>query len=473
MIDLPRERDFLRFKILRMQRVASWIIAVSPESIRPFWLRLRSSPMAARIARGTFWTVSGAIISRLLGLASSVIMARLLGKTHFGEFSTIQSTIGMFGTFAGLGIGITATKYVAELRERDPARCGRVIGFSLGAALIGGAAAGLGLVLFGGWLAAHTLADTSLAPLLRAGGALVIFSALQGAYLGALAGFEAFKQTAWVIWAGSLAGIPLAIVCTIWLGLMGAVWALILQTAFICVLSHWALRQEMARANIRTSFALSLHEWSMLMRFTLPVFISTMLATQAGWLSRTLLVNQPSGYDQMALISAANSWMNLVNFLPWTMGGVLAPIFANLYATHRRADFLKLLRHNLLLNIGVGLAFALPLMLFASLILRGYGRDFREGVPIFVLTMICGLFITLNNLFSRAMQSAGKAWIDLASNGLWALVVLAGCWPLVHSYQGLGLVGAHTLAALALLIWQWLFVRRLLQNACQRTAPAS
>jgi O-antigen/teichoic acid export membrane protein len=254
---------------------------------------------------------------------------------------------------------------------------------------------------------------------------------------------------------------------------MGAVWALILQTAFICVLSHWALRQEMARANIRTSFALSLHEWSMLMRFTLPVFISTMLATQAGWLSRTLLVNQPSGYDQMALISAANSWMNLVNFLPWTMGGVLAPIFANLYATHRRADFLKLLRHNLLLNIGVGLAVALPLMVFAPLILRGYGRDFREGVPIFVLTMICGLFITLNNLFSRAMQSAGKAWIDLASNGLWALVVLAGCWPLVHSYQGLGLVGAHTLAALALLIWQWLFVRRLLQNACQRTAPAS
>jgi O-antigen/teichoic acid export membrane protein len=76
--------------------------------------------------------------------------------------------------------------------------------------------------------------------------------------------------------------------------------------------------------------------------------------------------------------------------------------------------------------------------------------------------MICSLCIAFNNLLSRAMQSAGKAWIDLASNGLWALVVAAGSWPLIHYYKGLGLVTVHTFAAVGLLIWQWFVVRRLL-----------
>jgi O-antigen/teichoic acid export membrane protein len=448
-----------------MQRVANWIIAVSPEPLRPVWLRLRSSPLGARIARGTFWMLMGAVISRMLGLLTSILLARILGKIAFGELSIIQSTTGLFGAFAGLGIGITATKYVAEFRESKPVRCGRVIGFSLSAALAGGSLAGLGLFLFGGWLATRTLAAPQLAPLLRASTGLVVFGALQGAYLGAMSGFEAFKQVSRVNWISSLVGVPLAVAGTVLAGLEGAVWAMILQAALGCALGHWALARETRKAKIQISFALSMEEWSMLWRFTLPAFLSTLLATPAGWFSRTLLVNQPGGYADAALVSAANQWMNLVNFLPGTMGGVLVPIFSNLYADGRRAEFMKLLRHNLLLNTGVGLAVAVPLMLFAPLILRFYGPGFGEGTAIFIVTMISGLFIAFNNLFSRAMQSAGKAWVDLTSNGLWALVVVAGSWPLVHCSKGLGLVVAHAVAAVALMIWQWVVVRRLLRVA--------
>ena len=452
-----------------MQRVASWIIAVSPETLRLFWFRVQASPLGNRLARGTFWMVTGTVISRVLGLVSSVILARILGKIPFGEFGTIQSTVGLFGAFAGLGIGITATKYVAEFRETETDRCGRVIGFSLGAAMIGGVLAGLGLVIFGGWLAAHTLAAPQLAPLLRAGAGLVVFGALQGAYLGALAGFEAFKQVCWVNWISSIVGAPVAVIATLWAGLDGAVWALVLQTILGCAYGHVALVKEAAKASVKISFALSRQEWSMLWRFTLPAFLSALVATPAGWFSRTLLVNQPGGYAEAALVSAANQWMTLVNFLPWTMGGVLVPIFANLYATGRRDEFMKLLRHNLLLNTGAALAVALPLMIGSLWILKCYGAGFSEGVPIFVLTMLASVFVAINNLFSRAMQSAGRAWIDLTSNGLWALVVLAGSWPLIHFYKGLGLVAIHTFAALALVLWQWLIISRLLTRGNQTT----
>lgn len=453
-----------------MLRVARWIISVLPRPLQQLWFRIRASPLGLRLAHGTFWMVSGQVITRVLGLFSSIIVARILGKVPFGEFGTIQSTVGLFGVFAGLGIGITATKYVAEFREQQIERCGRVIGFSLAAALVGGILASLGLLFFGDWLAAHTLAAPQLAPMLRVGAGLVIFGSLQGAYLGALAGFEAFKQVCWVNFISSVLAVPLLVVGAMWDGLMGAVWGLVLQAVLLCVFGHAALLKEAAKAGIKITLGFHPDEWAMLWRFTLPAFLSSMLATPAGWFSRTLLVNQPSGYAEAALVSAANQWMNLVNFLPYTMGGVLVPIFASLYAAGRRDEFMKLLRRNLWLNAAVALAVALPLMLCSSIILEFYGHGFQDGIPIFILSMICGVVVAINNLLSRTMQSAGRAWIDLSSYLLWAVVIVAGSVLFIPHHKGLGLVATNTFAALLLAGWQWLITSRLLKKA-ERALP--
>ncbi len=54
----------------------------------------------------------------------------MLGKEEFGKLGIVQSTVGMFQVFAGFGLGLTATKYVAEFRDSDPAKTGRIIGLS-------------------------------------------------------------------------------------------------------------------------------------------------------------------------------------------------------------------------------------------------------------------------------------------------------------------------------------------------------
>ncbi|NOZ40854.1 MAG: oligosaccharide flippase family protein [Planctomycetes bacterium] len=74
--------------------------------------------------------MAGAVISRGLMLVASILVARMLGKTVYGELGMIRSTVGMFGVFAGFGLGLTATKHVAEFRESDPERAGRIVGFT-------------------------------------------------------------------------------------------------------------------------------------------------------------------------------------------------------------------------------------------------------------------------------------------------------------------------------------------------------
>ena len=79
-----------------------------------FKARITKSPLALRLAQGAFWSLSGAVLARGLGLLATIFVARLLGKEGFGALGLIQSTVGMFGVVAGFGMGMTATKNIAE-----------------------------------------------------------------------------------------------------------------------------------------------------------------------------------------------------------------------------------------------------------------------------------------------------------------------------------------------------------------------
>lgn len=80
-----------------------------------------------RLISGVLWNLVAMIASRGSTLVVTIIVARVLGTAKYGEIGIIQSTIGMFGTFAGMGLGVTCTKYLAELKYEDPARAGRII----------------------------------------------------------------------------------------------------------------------------------------------------------------------------------------------------------------------------------------------------------------------------------------------------------------------------------------------------------
>src|SRR5271169_5490023 len=109
----------------------AWIVAKHRELVPAGSLR-------ARFTLGIVWSLAGAVVSRGFLLAASVVCAWFLGKEGFGALGMIQSTAGMFGIFAGLGLGITATKYVSEFRRQDPLRTGRILALSASAAFLSG-----------------------------------------------------------------------------------------------------------------------------------------------------------------------------------------------------------------------------------------------------------------------------------------------------------------------------------------------
>ena len=196
--------------------------------------QIEASPIGYRLARGAFWSLTGSIIARGLGLLSGIVVARVLGKAEFGQLGMIQSTVGMFGVFAGLGLGLTATKHVAEFKTTDPARAGRIIGLSSLVSWGSGTVVTAILFFLSPWLAAHTLAAPELSGLLQLGCLLLLLGGVNGAQTGALAGFEAFKAIARVSLIVGAISLPITIGCVVYLGVRGAVWAQILNPATQC-----------------------------------------------------------------------------------------------------------------------------------------------------------------------------------------------------------------------------------------------
>ncbi|MEI8356551.1 MAG: oligosaccharide flippase family protein, partial [Deltaproteobacteria bacterium] len=143
--------------------------------MRRLWDRIKASSFGYRLAHGTFWSMMGAGASQSLMLLTSIISARILGKQQFGEFGIINNTIGMFGVFAGFALGMTATKYVAEFRRKDPAKAGRIVALSSLVAMGTGAAVALVLLVIAPWLASKTLAAPQLTTLLRISAGFLFF----------------------------------------------------------------------------------------------------------------------------------------------------------------------------------------------------------------------------------------------------------------------------------------------------------
>jgi O-antigen/teichoic acid export membrane protein len=402
--------------------------------------------LRARFALGAFWSVAGAVGSRGFLLVASILCARFLGKEAFGVLGMIQSTAGMFGIVAGLGLGMTATKYVSELRRQDPLKTGRILALSAAAAFISGSIMTILVILLAPYLAQHVLAAPQLAAPLAIGSGLVFFGALNGAQTGALAGFEAFQTIARVnIYAG-LASFPL-VVLSVWRGgLRGAVWGSVAALAVNWALNNRALRGECAKASISYQLAGCRRELGILHRFSLPAFLASILVVTAIWICNALLARQPQGYAEFGLYAAADKWRLMILFVPTSMFAMVLPVLSNLYGEGDGAGFQKVFRANLRLNASLAFLGALLIAALAAPIMAVYGKLFRGGRIVLVVLAFSAVAEVFNSILGQRLIAVHQMWWRFACDLLLIAVLVGLAWVLIPKWGALGLATSYGLA---------------------------
>ncbi|MBN1666146.1 MAG: oligosaccharide flippase family protein, partial [Anaerolineales bacterium] len=401
-------------------------------------------PLVARLVRGAFWSMTGAAISRGLLFLSTIIVARILGKYDYGRLDIVQNTILTFQVFTGFGLGLMATKFIAEFHRKDPLKTGRIIALSSLIGMTTGLIGALIMLILAQWLATDVLADAQLQLMLRVGAISIFFSAMNGAQTGALAGFEAFKAIAKINTIAGILSFPMIAGGVYFGGLYGAVWGFAASQFTNWLINHLVLRSVMAQANISMVFRGLQSELPNLWGFALPTILSEVLVTPVNWICRTLLVNQPDGFAELGLYAAGLQVATIISSVVIVLGAPLLPILSEqrLGAKSETAQY-----YNIFFFWMLSLVMVLPLMAFPEVIGWLFGSQFAGRLSNQVFSLI--LFFTLINSFKRglgnAVVAAGLMWWSFASNAFWGILVLS-LFSFLVKYGALGFAISMTIA---------------------------
>jgi O-antigen/teichoic acid export membrane protein len=432
--------------------------------------KVLQSPLGRRLTTGIVWSLAGSVTARLLTLAASILVSRQLGKEGFGELGIVQSTTMMLGEFAGAGVGLAATKFIAEYRESQPEKAARILSMNVVLAFCTGLVLAIVLACFSQQVATHLLKRAELADLLQWGSVLLLFSTLYGATLGAITGFEAFQRIAIINIFNGVTSLTLQSVLLHYFGLNGVMAALAITAALTFLMAYRTLRECMKKYRITFDFLSAPSELPHLYTFNLPALLSTLMVVPVNWTCNLLLVRHLNGYSEMGLFNAANQWRMALLFIPTTIGSVVLPILSSMIGADDIRGYRKILTYNLLINVIVSLFIIVAVCSLSHLIMSKYGEGFAEGALILQVLMLVAGLMAINTIIAHAISSIGALWVGFSFNLAWAVVVISGALLLIPRYGALGLAYANLIAYGLHTIWQYTFVQWRLRRGRPVTA---
>ena len=415
-------------------------------------VRLGGQGIGARLARGTLWSMASAVLVRGLGLLGAMLAARLLGAEAFGEVGVVQQVAAMMGTLAGLGVGTTASRFIAASRVSRPLYAARILSataaWSWGSALLGGAL----LALLAPWLAAGPLAAPSLQVPLLAAVPLLVFSLVAQAQAGGLAGFEAFRAMATSNVVGGVLGVPLQVLGAWKFGVPGFVLGLATAELLRWLLGRRALARAMAAAGMawqRPHRA----ELAQLLGFGLPSMLAGMLVGPVLLVCFAIVGRHQGGYAEVGLFQATQQFRNLLIFVAVQAASAIVPVLAAAHGAHDRPGLARGLRRAVLWSAGSSALLSLLLVVAAPLAMRGFGQAFASHWTLLWWLALLAPLQALNAVGSAALSAVNRPWTLLLATVVFACGALA---TVLHTPTAFGLIlsqGLGSLLALGMIAW--------------------
>lgn len=399
--------------------------------------------LKGKLIYGFFWNFISAVASQGFPLIASIITARLLGTYGYGQLGMINSTVVLFATFAGLGLGTTATKFIAQFHQTDPERTGRIIGLTNLFGLISGSLICIILFIIAPWLATNMLAAPELITELRIISLLLIFNTLLGVQSGTIAGFGAFKNLARIAIIQGIIASVLTITGVYLFGLIGAVTALVINSAINLILFRISIRNLVKEFKIKVNYLKSWKEKNIIWELSLPTMLSGAMVGPVVWIANIIIINNPGGYAQLGLFNAANQWKSVLSFLPIVIGGVLLPmVSANINKENKALETV-----NVLASWIVVIIIALPLISFPEIIALFYGQDYSSIVFLqsISLIMLVSCILSYKEGIGRKLIAKNLMWWGFLSNMLWAILFL-GSIIIFKSFGSLGLALSYIIS---------------------------
>lgn len=410
--------------------------------------KIERTSLEFRFLRNVFWTLSSSIISRVLTLVSLLVTARILGQEDYGALGMIRSTTLTFASFAGLGLGLTATKFVAEYRNMHREKAQKIISLTYTFALVSGLFFCILFLFASDVISADLMNRAELSPEVKISSLILLFSTLIGAQTGIASGLESFKSIALTNLIAGIISLPLMILATYMYEIKGAVIGFCINQVLVFTILHFKVAKLLKQNLIPLSLSLGhlVNEFGTLWKFTIPAFLATLIPVFVLWLTNTWLIQLPNGYESLAVIDIANQWKEVVMYLPAILGTSILPILSS-YSGNGNNDaksYGKVMKIYFLVMTGITLTIILPVVIFSSKLLKLYGfHPTMDDELVLILYSTSSIFLIIASGIGQVLISQSRMWQGLVLNSLWGTVYLTLAHYFLRSdYGALGIAWA-------------------------------
>ena len=426
-------------------RLISFVESICPSPLQSILDRVKASPIGRRIASGAFWAVLGGGLAGVFSFLSMILVARILGKELFGEFGLVRSTAMTFVTFSSFGMGLTATKYIAELLQKDKERVGRIIGLSYLFTLLTSLLVAVTFYLAVPWLCETQLQAPHLAGVMKLGAVMLFISAIMGTQTCVMQGFQDFRGLAIASTASGAVMLPLYIAGSWYGGVWGAVICAVLAICLNFAINSAMVYRNTRRFHVRYSFRQSYKELPILWQSNLPIFLSATVYGFALWLAEIMLVMQPNGKAELGIYYVAMSYQLVIIFVPQVLQSVFFPVISELNSNGNNGQYWHVVKKNWLIQFGYSTVACTPFLLFPSFFMGLAGKDYAKEWPALVGAVLVVIVRTSSDVTYRVLISKGWNWTQAIVNSIGCAIFLAAVWYSLHLNGGaVGLFYAYS-----------------------------
>lgn len=421
------------------------------------------SPLSREhLLSGGLWAFGGKAATALTGLASNVLLARLLSPQDLGAYFLAFSVVSFGAVLGSLGLGQTVVRLVGESVGTERfGRARRVVGIVASLGLLGACAAGGCYLLFGATIGSRLFHSPTLAAITGLVSAWLLVTTLQRVQAETFRGLHDVRSAA--LFGGLMTGALLcAGLSSLWLVSGGATLPAIVTLAVVsglanALLSGWLLRRKVtALPPQSTKDEIGVGE---VLGVAWPLLVANLVS--AALVSADIWVLGAFGtQEEVAVYGAAARLMNVVAMPLMMVNAVVPPFIAGMYASGRRAGLERLLRST------STLAGAPAFVLLAGFILLGgpvlglvYGDYYRAGAAVLAVLSAGRLVGVWAGSCGMTLIMTGHGTLMMAITTVCGALTIVAALGAVDEYGPLGMAAAVSAGfALQNVLW-WICAR--------------
>jgi O-antigen/teichoic acid export membrane protein len=342
----------------------------------------------------------------------------------------------MFAIFGGMGLGLTANKYISKYREAGKGYCGQVVAMTQIIAFFSGFIVGAIIYIGAKYISNNILNAPQLENELKISSFILFLSAMNGSQIGTLQGLESYRKLAFASLCQGISALPLFIAGTYYMGLTGAILAYAANIALYTVVLQITINKELKQQGISIVFKDIAKLFPIFWKFSFPAALSGFIISPFKWLSEASLAKY-SGFSELGIFQAVIVVTSVLISVSSTLNAPLISISSN-EGKNARSRKMQLL--TLYGSWYLFLIIALPFLLIPDLLILLFGEKFNDPhlfSTSLILLLYCGMLMYYQGII-RVLILNDSLWFAFMTN-IFEGVTLITVYYIFRKYGAIGL----------------------------------